>query len=65
MTKSMETAARWTTEGVEIPRLLRLYEAALIEAEWHRFDTIVASLRPKIEMLKYKQSIGETHEQPW
>lgn len=50
---------------LEITRLIRRLKVELSDAEWRGDDQQAAELRKRLDMLAYKKSIGETHEQDW
>lgn len=49
----------------EIARLIRRLKVELSEAEWAGDEKQADEIRKKLDMLVYKKSIGETHEQEW
>ena len=47
---------------IEIKRLVRTIEKELSDADWQGDTKLAEQLRARLDMLRYKLKIGETHE---
>jgi hypothetical protein len=45
---------------IELQKLIRHLEKELADLEWNGYDATV--IRDRLDMLKFKVSIGETHD---
>lgn len=50
---------------IEINRLIWRVKKELADAEWNAQTELADALRRQLDMLEFKRSIGETHEQDW
>lgn len=50
---------------IEINRLIWRVTKELADAEWNGQTELADRLRSQLDMLTFKRSIGETHEQEW